>query len=71
MTEILKEERLLKEVRDYFEPKGIPIISKWSQEDIELLKYEETIIIKSIRSKSLGATRDRAHRRQHRISKSA
>jgi hypothetical protein len=51
MTEILQEEQLLKEVRDYFEPKSIPV-PEMTQEDIELLNYEETLrAIKSIQSK--------------------
>lgn len=51
MTEILKQEQILKEVRDYFEPKFIPV-PKMTQEDIKLLNYEETIkAIKSIQSK--------------------
>ena len=51
MTEILQQEQLLKEVRDYFEPKKIPV-TKMTQKDIELLNYDETIkAIKSIQSK--------------------
>ena len=51
MTAILKEEQLLKEVRDYFEPKKTPV-TKMTKEDIEQLNYEETIrAIKSIQSK--------------------
>lgn len=51
MTEILKQEQILKEVRDYFEPKPIPV-PKMTQEDIKLLNYDETIkAIKSIQSK--------------------
>lgn len=51
MTEILQQEQLLKEVRDYFEPKTIPV-PKMTQKDIELLNYEETLkAIKSIQSK--------------------
>jgi len=51
MTEILQQEQLLKEVRDYFEPKKIPVPAM-TKEDIELLNYEETIrAIKSIQSK--------------------
>ena len=51
MTEILQQEQLLKEVRDYFEPKTIPV-TKMTQKDIELLNYEETLrAIKSIQSK--------------------
>ena len=51
MTEILQQEQLLKEVRDYFEPKTIPV-TKMTPKDIELLNYDETIkAIKSIQSK--------------------
>jgi len=51
MTEILQQEQLLKEVRDYFEPKKIPV-TKMTQKDIELLNYDETMkAIKSIQSK--------------------
>ena len=51
MTEILQQEQLLKEVRDYFDPKTIPV-PKMTQKDIELLNYDETMkAIKSIQSK--------------------
>lgn len=51
MTEILQKEQLLKEVRDYFEPKTKPV-PEMTKEDIELLNYEETLrAIKSIQSK--------------------
>ena len=51
MTEILKQEQLLKEVRDYFEPKKTPV-TQMTKEDIKLLSYDETIkAIKSIHSK--------------------
>lgn len=51
MTEILQQEQLLKEVRDYFEPKSIPV-PEMTQKDIELLDYEQTLrAIKSIQSK--------------------
>lgn len=51
MTEILQQEQLLKEVRDYFEPKRIPV-PEMTQKDIELLDYDETLkAIKSIQSK--------------------
>ncbi len=51
MTEILQQEQLLKEVRDYFEPKSVPV-TKMTWEDIKLLDYDETIkAIKSIQSK--------------------
>ena len=51
MTEILQQEQLLKEVREYFEPKSTPV-TKMTWEDIKLLDYDETIkAIKSIQSK--------------------
>lgn len=51
MTEILQKEQLLKEVREYFEPKSVPV-TKMTKKDIELLNYEETLrAIKSIQSK--------------------
>lgn len=51
MTEILQKEQLLKEVRDYFEPKS-KSVPEMTKEDIELLNYEETLrAIKSIQSK--------------------
>lgn len=51
MTEILQQEQILKEVRDYFEPKTIPV-PKMTPKDIELLDYDETLkAIKSIQSK--------------------
>jgi len=51
MTEILQQEQLLKEVREYFEPKRTPV-PKMTWEDIKLLDYDETIkAIKSIQSK--------------------
>ena len=51
MTKILQQEQLLKEVRDYFEPKTIPV-PKMTKSDIELLDYDETQkAIKSIQSK--------------------
>lgn len=51
MTEILKQEQTLKEVRDYFEPKNIPV-PEMTKEDIELLNLDETNkAIKSIQSK--------------------
>lgn len=51
MNEILKEEQLLKEVRDYFEPKEKPV-TEYTLEDVEKLNYDETIkAIKSIQSK--------------------
>lgn len=51
MTEILQQEQILKEVRDYFEPKTIPV-TQMTQKDIELLTWDETQkAIKSIQSK--------------------
>ena len=51
MTEILQQEQLLKEVREYFEPKRKPV-PEMTWEDIQQLNYDETIkAIKSIQSK--------------------
>ncbi len=51
MTKILQKEQVLKEVRNYFEPKKIPV-PEMTPEDIKLLNYDETIkAIKSIQSK--------------------
>jgi hypothetical protein len=51
MTEVLQKEQLLKEVRNYFEPKNI-FVTQMTQKDIELLNYDETMkAIKSIQSK--------------------
>ena len=51
MTEILQQEQLLKEIRDYFEPKKTPV-TQMTKKDIELLNYDETMkAIKSIQSK--------------------
>lgn len=51
MAEIVKEEQLLKEVRQYFEPKK-KFVTKFTKSDIENLDYDETIkAIKSIQSK--------------------
>lgn len=51
MTEILQQEQILKEVREYFEPKTIPV-TQMTQKDIELLNWDETQkAIKSIQSK--------------------
>jgi len=51
MTEILQKEQLLKEVRDYFEPKTVPV-PEMTWDDIKLLNYDETMkAIKSIQSK--------------------
>lgn len=51
MAAILAEEQLLKEVKDYMEPKK-QVVTKMSQADINDLNYDETIrAIKSIQSK--------------------
>lgn len=51
MTQVLKEEQLIKEVRDYMEPKKMTVTTM-SAEDISLLNHDETIkAIKSIQSK--------------------
>lgn len=51
MTEILKEEQILKEVREYFEPKQVPV-TQFTAKEIENLTYDETLkAIKSIQSK--------------------
>lgn len=51
MTEILKYEQLLKEVRNLLNPKKKPV-TQYTWEDIEKLSYEETIkAIRSIQSK--------------------
>lgn len=51
MTEILKQEQLLKEVRQLLNPKEKPV-TKYSQEDVDKLDYDETIkAIRSIQSK--------------------
>lgn len=41
MTKIVSQEQTLKEVRDYFEPKPIPV-TKITQKEIDLLDYEST-----------------------------
>lgn len=51
MTEVVKYEQALKEVRDYFEPKKTTVTTM-TEKDIVLLNYEETMkAIKSIQSK--------------------
>lgn len=51
MTEILKQEQTLKEVRAYFEPKKIEV-PNMTKKDIELLNLEQTNkALKSIQSK--------------------
>lgn len=51
MTEVLRQEQLLKEVRDYIEPKKLTVTTM-TAEQIAELDYEETVrAIKSIQSK--------------------
>lgn len=51
MTECLKEEQLLKEVRNYIEPKKMTVTTM-TEADVKLLNFDETIkAIKSIQSK--------------------
>lgn len=51
MSEVLREEQLLKEVRQLLEPKEKPV-TMYSKEDVDLLDYDETIkAIRSIQSK--------------------
>ena len=51
MGEVLKQEQLLKEVRQLLEPKDKPV-TKYNQEDVDSLDYDETIkAIRSIQSK--------------------
>lgn len=51
MGEVLKQEQLLKEVKQLLEPKDKPV-TKYSQSDVEQLDYDETIkAIRSIQSK--------------------
>lgn len=51
MGEVLKQEQLLKEVRQLLNPKEKPV-TKYSQEDADQLDYDETIkAIRSIQSK--------------------
>ena len=51
MTELLQKEQLLKEVRDYLQPKKKPV-TQYTWDDIQKLNYEETLrAIKSIQSK--------------------
>lgn len=55
MTKLLKEEQLLKEVRNYFEPKRT-FVTKMTRSDIEQLNFDETIkAIKSIQSKKCNS----------------
>lgn len=51
MTEILKQEQLFKEVRQYLDPKEVTVTTM-TMADIEKLTYDETVrAIKSIQSK--------------------
>lgn len=51
MQEVLKQEQLLKEARQLLDPKEKPV-TKYSQEDVDKLDYDETIkAIRSIQSK--------------------
>lgn len=51
MQEVLKQEQLLKEARQLLDPKDKPV-TKYSQEDVDKLDYDETIkAIRSIQSK--------------------
>lgn len=51
MQEILKEEQLLKEVRQLLNPKEKPV-TQYEQEDVDQLDYDETVkAIRSIQSK--------------------
>lgn len=51
MTQLLQEEQLLKEVKNYFEPKKT-FVTHMTQSDIEKLNFDETMkAIKSIQSK--------------------
>lgn len=55
MSNIVKKEQLLKEVRELFEPKKMTV-TKMSKSDIELLDYDGTIkAIKSIQSKKCNS----------------
>jgi hypothetical protein len=51
MTNVLKEEELLKQVRQLLDPKEKPV-TMYDQKDVDLLDYDETIkAIRSIQSK--------------------
>jgi hypothetical protein len=55
MTEIIKKEQLLKEVREVFEPKKLTVTTM-TKLDIEKLDYDDTIrAIKSIQSKKCNS----------------
>ena len=51
MTRLLKEEQLLKEVKEYFSPSRKPV-TQFTKKDVEDLNHDETIkALKSIQSK--------------------
>ena len=55
MTKIVKTEQALKEVREYFVPKTIPV-TEMTKNDIEKLNFDETMkAIKSIQSKKCNS----------------
>lgn len=55
MTEIVKKEQLMKEVREYFEPKKLTVTTM-TKSDIATLDYDDTIkAIKSIQSKKCNS----------------
>ncbi len=58
MTEVLKKEQILKEVRERFEPKK-KVVTEFTKEDVENLDYDETLkAIKSIQSKKCLSQHD-------------
>lgn len=55
MTEIVKKEQLLKEVREYFEPKKLTVTTM-TESDVKTLDWDDTIkAIKSIQSKKCNS----------------
>lgn len=55
MQEVLKQEQVIKEVREYFMPKKVTVTTM-TQEDIAKLNYDETVkAIKSIQSKKCNS----------------
>ena len=51
MAEVLKQEQVLKEVRQLLDPKEKPV-TKYEQDDVDVLDYDETVkAIRSIQSK--------------------
>jgi hypothetical protein len=55
MTEVVSYEQVLKEVRDYFEPKGTPV-TMMTENEISKLNFDETMkAIKSIQSKKCNS----------------